>query len=84
VSNNKFLMMGELTNMFYEFKNRNKTIKELRKNQGYTAKDVALKLKLDTVEISSIDDLKLKEVDEPLKSKILPILRGDYMDNVPW
>lgn len=70
--------------MFFEFKNRNKTIKELRKNQGYTAKDIALKLKRDTIDISTIDDLKLREVEEPLKSKLLPILRGDYMDNIPW
>jgi hypothetical protein len=35
--------------MFFEFRNRNKTIKELRKNQDYTAQKLALKLKLDTV-----------------------------------
>lgn len=70
--------------MFFEFRNRNKTIKELRKNQGYTAKEVAFKLKLDTSQIHKIDDLKLKEVPEPMKSKILPIIRGDYMDKIPW
>jgi DNA-directed RNA polymerase specialized sigma subunit len=70
--------------MFFEFRNRNKTISELRKKQGYTVKDMALKLKLDTMVISQIDHLKLKEVQEPLKSKILPVLRGDYMDNIPW
>ena len=70
--------------MFFEFKNRNKTIKELRKNQGYTAKEVADMLKIDTRQILKIDDLKLKEVPEPMKSKILPIIRGDYMDKIPW
>lgn len=70
--------------MFFEFKSRNKTIKELRKNQGYTAKEVAFMLKVDTSQILKIDNLKLKEVPEPMKSKILPILRGDYMDKIPW
>lgn len=70
--------------MFFEFKNRNKTVKELRKNQGYTAKEMAFILKVDTINIANIDYLKLKEVPEPVKSKILPILRGDYMDNIPW
>ncbi len=70
--------------MFFEFRNRNKTIKELRKNQGYTAQEVAFKLKVNTSDIIKIDDLPLKEVPEPMKSKILPIIRGDYMDKIPW
>ena len=60
------------------------TIKELRKNQNLTAKELADQLKLDTIEILNIDNLKLKDVQEPLKSKLLPILRGDYMDKIPW
>lgn len=70
--------------MFFEFRNRNKTVKELRKNQGFTAQEVASELKVDTVVIKKIDYLKLKEVPEPLRSKVLPILRGDYMDKIPW
>lgn len=70
--------------MFFNFRNRNTRVKELRKNQGYTAQELALKLKLNRVEIIKIDELKLKEVPEPLKTKILPILRGDYMDKIPW
>ncbi|WZL73321.1 transcriptional regulator [Clostridiaceae bacterium 35-E11] len=70
--------------MFFKFKNRNKTIKELRKNQGYTAQELAFKLKIDTMDIIKIDALKLKEVPDPIKSKVLPILRGDNMDNIPW
>lgn len=61
-----------------------KTVKELRKNQYLTAKDLADKLHLDTVEILYLDDIRLKDVDEPLKSQLLPILRGDYMDKIPW
>nr|WP_190258822.1 transcriptional regulator [Pelotomaculum schinkii] len=61
-----------------------KTIKELRKNQNLTAKELADKLKLDTLDILDIDNLKLRDVPEPLKSNLLPILRGDYMDKIPW
>ena len=61
-----------------------KTVKELRKNQNLTAKELADKLKLDTVDILLIDDLSLKEIEEPLRRKLTPILRGDYMDNMTW
>jgi len=70
--------------MFFEFRNRNKTIKELRKNQGYTAQELAIKVKVDTLSILKIDQMSLKEVPEPMKSKLLPILRGDYMNKIPW
>lgn len=70
--------------MFFEFKNRNKTVKELRKNQGYTVQELAIKVKVDTSSINRIDYLKLKEVPEPIRSKVLPVLRGDYMDKIPW
>lgn len=70
--------------MFFEFRNRNKTVKELRKNQGYTVKEMAFNLKVDNSAIAEIDHLKLKEVPEPIRPKILPILRGDYMDKIPW
>jgi len=70
--------------MFFEFRNRNQTIKTLRKNRDYTVQELALKLKVDTIDILKIDDIKLKDVSEPLKSKLVPILRGDYMDNIPW
>ncbi|OLN32136.1 transcriptional regulator [Desulfosporosinus metallidurans] len=71
--------------MFFglEFKDK-KTVKELRKNQHLTAKELADKLKLDTVDILKIDDLRLKDITEPLRSKLTPILRGDYMDNMTW
>lgn len=67
----------------YGFKDK-KTIKELRKNQNLTAKELADKLKLDTVDILKIDELRLRDIPEPLKTKLIPILRGDYMDNIPW
>ena len=60
-----------------------KTVKELRKNQGFTARELADKLRIDYVEILNIDELKLKDVPEPLKSKRLPILKGDYLDKSP-
>ncbi|MDA8221037.1 MULTISPECIES: transcriptional regulator [Desulfosporosinus] len=71
--------------MFFglEFKDK-KTIKELRKNQNLTAKELAGKLKLDTVDILKIDNQRLRDIEEPLRSKLIPILRGDYMDNMTW
>ncbi len=63
---------------------RKKTVKELRKNQGLTAKELAQRLKMDTVTIMKIDELRLKDVPEPLQSKITPVLRGDDTDKMPW
>ena len=62
----------------------NKTIKELRKNQGFTAKELAIKLKADSKVIKMIDNKKLKDVPEPLKTKISPVLRGDILNKIPW
>jgi len=66
-----------------KFKDKN-TVKELRKNQNLTAKELADKLRLDTVDILKIDDLRLRDIAEPLRGKLTPILRGDYMDNMTW
>ncbi len=70
--------------MLFGSKIMKKTIKELRKNQNLTAQELADKLKLDTLDILNIDNLKLRDVPEPLKSNLLPILRGDYIDKIPW
>ena len=70
--------------MFFSSNIMKQTIQELRKNQCLTAKELAEKLKLDTNDILKIDDLRLKDVTEPLQSNLLPILRGDYMDKIPW
>jgi len=61
--------------MLFEFINRNKTVKELRKNKCYTIKELAEKVNLNPSIINRIDSLKLKEVPEPVKSKVLPFLR---------
>ncbi|ABZ85519.1 conserved hypothetical protein [Heliomicrobium modesticaldum Ice1] len=63
---------------------KNKTVKELRKNQGLTAKELAQRLKLDAIDILQIEDMRLKDVPEPLQSKITPILRGDDTDKMKW
>ena len=68
----------------FSFGVRNKTVKELRKNRGYTAAELAAKLKISPSHILKVDDVKLKEVPEPLYSKLLPILRGDDVDKIPW
>ncbi|MFZ5597054.1 MAG: transcriptional regulator [Bacillota bacterium] len=61
-----------------------KTVKELRKNQGLTARELAFRVKVDTVEIMKVDDMRIKDLPEPLKTKLLPVLRGDFMDKIPW
>ena len=63
---------------------KKKTVKELRKNQGLTARELAQRVKVDTIDILKIDDVKVKDLSEPMKTKIMPILRGDYMDKMPW
>ncbi|SFH29453.1 hypothetical protein SAMN05660649_04620 [Desulfotomaculum arcticum] len=70
--------------MIFSFGMQNKTVRQLRKNQNLTAKEVAWKLKLDTIDILKVDDMKLKDVPEPLKTKITPVLRGDSLNKVPW
>lgn len=70
--------------MLFQPRIMKKTVKELRKNQGYTAKELADKLKINTSTILKVDDLSLKDVPEPLKSRLLPILRGDHTDKIPW
>lgn len=59
-------------------------MKVLRKNQGLTARELAGLLKVDTVEVLRVDNLKLRDVPEPLRGRMLPVLRGDRLDNVPW
>lgn len=70
--------------MFWPWGKINQTVKKLRKDQGFTAKELAEIAKVDTVEILSIEDLKLKDVPEPLQSKIGPYVTGDYTDKIPW
>ncbi|AOT68684.1 helix-turn-helix domain-containing protein [Geosporobacter ferrireducens] len=70
--------------MLFNFGIRNKTIKELRKKRGYTAQELSDRMKISKSLILRVDDMKLKDVPEPLKSKLTPILRGDDTDKIPW
>lgn len=70
--------------MFFNFGFNNKTVKQLRMERSYTAKELADKLKVGSTLILRVDDLKLKNVPEPLKSKLIPILNGDEDNKVPW
>lgn len=69
--------------MFFSWGFMKKTVKELRKNQYLTAKDLADKLHIDTIDVLNMDDKRLKDIEEPLKSEMIPILRGGYMDRLP-
>ncbi len=51
-----------------------RTVRELRRQQGFTARELAAIVKVDTVVILKVDDIKLKDVPEPLKSKLQPYL----------
>lgn len=68
--------------MFFEFRHRNRTIKDLRKDHGLTVQQLADRSAVDKLEIIRIDHLRLKEIKDPTRSKLLHILRGDYMDSV--
>lgn len=70
--------------MDFGFNLGNKKVKELRKNQGYTVKELAERLKLETIDLKRVDELKLNEVPEPLRSKLKPVLRGDLVEKIPW
>jgi transcriptional regulator with XRE-family HTH domain len=70
--------------MFFNFGFNNKTVKQLRKERGYTAKELAEKIGIGTSLIKKADDYKVKNIPEPLKSKLLPILRGDIDNKIPW
>ncbi|WP_019851319.1 hypothetical protein [Desulfitobacterium sp. PCE1] len=69
--------------MFFNWGFMKKTVKELRKNQYLTASELADKLHIDTIDVFGMDDKRLKDIEEPLKSELIPILRGDYMDRLP-
>lgn len=62
----------------------NKTVKQLRMERSYTAKQLADKLRIGTSLILRVDDHKLKDVPEPLKSRLLPVLKGDEVSKIPW
>ncbi len=63
---------------------KKKTVKELRKNKSMTARELAQKLKLDTGEILKIDQMRLRDVPEPLQALITPVLTEDETDKIPW
>ncbi len=54
----------------------NKTVKELRKKQGLTAQELSLIAKVSSGMIRKVDYFKIKNVPEPLKSRIERVLRG--------
>ena len=53
-----------------------KTVKELRKNQGLTARELAACIKVSESLVRKADNLEFKKVPEPLKSRMEPVLRG--------
>ena len=62
----------------------NKTVKELRKNQGLTVQELSDLAKINPTLIKRVEYLKFKQVPDPLKSKIEPFLKGKHIDKKPW
>lgn len=58
----------------FKWRKKKKTLRELRRNQGFTARELASMAKVDTVVILNVDDLRLKDIPEPLKSRVTPYL----------
>lgn len=54
----------------------NKTVKELRKKQGLTVRELAASIRINEALIKKTDYLQFKNVPEPLKSRMEPVLRG--------
>lgn len=51
-----------------------KTVRELRRKQGFTARELAAIVKVDTIVILNVDDQRFKDIPEPLRSKLKPYL----------
>ena len=57
--------------MFFYIRNKNNTIKYLRKSKGYTSKELANKTNISLSIILKVDNQKLKEIPEPLKTQLI-------------
>lgn len=62
--------------MLFDFSFKNKTIKELRKNKGYTVKELAVQIKVSESLILKVDNRKLKDIPDPLYSRLFSVLKG--------
>lgn len=70
--------------MLFYWLNKNKTVKDLRKNASLTTKELAKKLNWDITEANKIEGLTLKELPEETKQKLIPIFRQDDLDNMHY
>lgn len=61
--------------MFFNIGFKSKTVKELRKNKSLTAKELALEIKVNESLILRVDGRKLKDVPDPLYSKLVSVLK---------
>lgn len=60
--------------LFWNF--NSKTVKELRMKQGLTIQQLALMVKISSSVIKKVDHFQIKNVPEPVKSRITSVLRG--------
>jgi ribosome-binding protein aMBF1 (putative translation factor) len=61
-----------------------KTVGELRRKRGLTAKELADRVRCKESLIQSIEGRKLIHVPRPLRDRLEPVLRGDDLDKIPW
>lgn len=61
--------------MFLYLLQRNKTVKSLRRNAGYTAQELAVLLKQDTVFVLRYDSVRLGDVPEGDRQKLIAVLK---------
>lgn len=62
---------------------KQKTVKTLRRSQGLTARELASMAKLDTIKVLHVDDMRLKDVPQPLQARIKPFLDGPGRKHIP-
>jgi DNA-directed RNA polymerase specialized sigma subunit len=60
--------------MIFDFKYRNKTIYQLRKDKGLTSVELANMIYVSPSVLAKLDKVKLKEVQQPLYQKLYDAL----------
>jgi ribosome-binding protein aMBF1 (putative translation factor) len=63
---------------------KKKTVGELRRQRGLTARELADRVRCRESLIRSIDGRILQQVPQPLRGRLESALRGDEVDKIPW
>lgn len=63
---------------------RKRTVGELRRQCGLTARELADRVRCQESLIRSVDGRILQQVPQPLRGRLESALRGDELDKIPW